>query len=58
MPLQPNYVVAKKRGEMVLRNYEGHLFRYRNPKVPLEPVAEPLNDLSNSDAGLLVETGV
>ncbi len=60
VPLQPNYVVDKKRREMVLRNYEGHLFYYRNPKVPaeLEPMPEPLNDLSNSDAGLLVETGV
>jgi lysine 2,3-aminomutase len=60
VPLQPNYVVAKKRGELVLRNYQGNLFRYRNPKVPveLEPVPESLGDLSNSEAGLLVETRV
>jgi hypothetical protein len=58
VPLQPNYVVAKRRGELVLRNYQGNLFRYRNPKVPveLEPVPESLGDLSNSEAGLLVET--
>jgi lysine 2,3-aminomutase len=60
VPLQPNYVVAKKRGELVLRNYRGSLFRYRNPRVPaeLEPVPESLGELSNSEAGLLVETRV
>ena len=60
VPLQPNYVVAKKRGELVLRNYEGNLFRYRNPKVPaeIEPVPEPFVGLNNAEAGLLVETGV
>jgi lysine 2,3-aminomutase len=57
VPLQPNYVVAKKKGEMLLRNYERRLFRYRNPKVTLEPVSESLSGLSNSDTGLLVETG-
>ncbi len=58
--LQPDYVVAKKRGELMLRNYEGRLFRCRNPKVSadLEPIPEPLRNLDNSDAGLLVETGV
>jgi lysine 2,3-aminomutase len=58
VPLQPNYVLAKKKGELLLRNYQGHLFRYRNPKVPLEPVPETLTPLSDSDAGLLVEMGV
>jgi lysine 2,3-aminomutase len=60
VPLQPNYVLAKKRGELLIRNYEGHLFRYRNPKVPaeLEPVPESLSGLSDSDTGLLVETRV
>jgi lysine 2,3-aminomutase len=58
VPLQPDYVLAKKRGELLLRNYQGQLFRYRNPKVLLEPVPEALTPLSDSDAGLLVETGV
>lgn len=31
VPLQPDYVLAKSGGEMIIRNYEGHLFRYRNP---------------------------
>ena len=59
VPVQTNYVLTKKKGELLLRNYEGRLFRYRNPKVPaeLEPVPEALSPLSGSDAGLLVETG-
>jgi lysine 2,3-aminomutase len=31
VPLQPNYVLAQAEGELVLRNYEGRAFRYRNP---------------------------
>lgn len=29
--LQPDYVLAKTGAEMIIRNYQGHLFRYRNP---------------------------
>jgi lysine 2,3-aminomutase len=38
--LQPDYVLAKTEGEMIFRNYEGHLFRYRNPGNPGANVAE------------------
>ena len=31
IPLQPNYVLAQSADELVLRNYEGSIFRYRNP---------------------------
>lgn len=31
VPLQPNYIVSQTEGELVLRNYEGRKFRYRNP---------------------------
>jgi len=31
VPLQPDYVLAKTGAEMIIRNYQGHLFRYRNP---------------------------
>jgi lysine 2,3-aminomutase len=34
VPLQPDYVMAKTKSELVIRNYEGHLFRYRNPGAP------------------------
>jgi len=29
--LQPDYVLAKTGSEMIIRNYNGHIFRYRNP---------------------------
>ncbi len=32
VPLQPNYLVMQTGEEMVLSNYQGHLFRCRNPK--------------------------
>jgi hypothetical protein len=31
VPLQPDYIVAQTESELVLRNYEGRIFRYRNP---------------------------
>ncbi|MBI4283669.1 MAG: KamA family radical SAM protein [Chloroflexi bacterium] len=31
VPLQPNYVLSQTKEELILRNYEGRLFRYRNP---------------------------
>jgi lysine 2,3-aminomutase len=31
VPLQPDYVLAQTEGELVLRNYEGRIFHYRNP---------------------------
>ncbi len=31
VPLQPNYVLSHTEKELILRNYEGHVFSYRNP---------------------------
>jgi len=31
IPLQPNYILAQTENELVLRNYQGHIFHYRNP---------------------------
>ncbi|MGQ9560666.1 MAG: KamA family radical SAM protein [Candidatus Oleimicrobiaceae bacterium] len=44
IPLLPHYVVAMDEQEVVLRNYEGRIFRYRQPasEQPAAPVsAEP-----------------
>jgi len=32
VPLQPDYVVAHNDDELILRNYQGRLFHFRNPK--------------------------
>ena len=34
VPLQPSYVLSQTKEELILRNYEGRLFRYRNPRGP------------------------
>jgi lysine 2,3-aminomutase len=31
IPLQPDYILSQTEGELVLRNYEGRILRYRNP---------------------------
>jgi lysine 2,3-aminomutase len=33
IPLQPDYVVSKGRGKIVLRNYEGKIFEYSEPNI-------------------------
>jgi lysine 2,3-aminomutase len=35
VPLQPSYVVSQTEEELVLRNYRGRRFRYRNPRKPV-----------------------
>jgi len=32
VPLQPNYALSQTKEELILRNYEGRLFNYRNPR--------------------------
>jgi len=34
VPVQPNYVVLQTSEELLIRNYQGRLFQYRNPKGP------------------------
>jgi lysine 2,3-aminomutase len=48
VPLQPNYVVSQTEEELVLRNYRGRLFHYRNPRKPISA-----GSTSDSDAGLM-----
>jgi lysine 2,3-aminomutase len=38
VPLQPNYVLSMTDEELLLKNYEGKVFRYRNP-APKAPAA-------------------
>jgi lysine 2,3-aminomutase len=49
VPLQPNYLLAQTEDELLLRNYEGHVYRYRNPnpqaygrEVPVDLIMESL----------------
>jgi lysine 2,3-aminomutase len=59
VPLQPNYVLAHTEGELRLRNYEGSIFRYRNPTelaCPESP-AEVLCPVGTATVGLPQDTG-
>lgn len=33
IPLQPDYVISKEKGKIVLRNYEGQIFEYPEPNI-------------------------
>jgi lysine 2,3-aminomutase len=37
VPLQPNYILAQTESELVLRNYRGHIYHYRNPATVAPP---------------------
>jgi lysine 2,3-aminomutase len=55
VPLQPNYVLSMTDNELLLKNYEGQVYRYRNPGSPelREPVAAPVSGVIPS---LLADT--
>ncbi|MFC1870628.1 KamA family radical SAM protein [Chloroflexota bacterium] len=50
VPIQPNYVLARNEDELVLRNYDGSIFHYRNPgKLACpEPPAGVLSSVSET----------
>jgi len=57
VPLQPNYVLSMTDQELLLRNYEGKVYRYRNPHP--EPDMETITTaqpVSNIVESLLAET--
>jgi len=56
VPLQPNYVLSMTDEELLLRNYEGKVFRYRNPttKAP-NLLMEPVPLVSGAVESLLAE---
>jgi lysine 2,3-aminomutase len=37
VPIQPDYILSQTESELVLRNYEGRIFHYRNPTKPACP---------------------
>jgi lysine 2,3-aminomutase len=73
VPLQTNYVLSQTKGELIVRNYKGNVFRYRNPKAsarqglarvtaarPVEPVTitNTNNQTTNQQEGILDENRV
>jgi lysine 2,3-aminomutase len=62
VPLQPNYVLSMTEDELLLKNYEGQVFRYRNPnsqdhreEVAAAPVSGVVESLL-AEADLPVKT--
>ena len=55
IPLQPNYLLSMTDDELVLRNYEGLVFRYRNPRAEGRPVLAGPAPLREAPAQPLVE---
>ena len=49
VPLQANYVVSQNKDELILKNYQGHLFRFRNPSDSTTETE------LKADGGLVVE---
>jgi len=61
VPLQPKYVLAQTEGELLLRNYEGHVFRYRNPdsrRPQKKEVVEVVSPAGDAVDRALASTGL
>jgi lysine 2,3-aminomutase len=56
VPLQANYVLSQTKGELIVRNYKGRVFRYRNPKASARQglarvtAARPVESVTVTDA--------
>jgi len=56
VPLQPNYVLSMTDEELLLKNYEGQVFRYRNPNPqPHMEEIQPVETVSGAVESLLAE---
>jgi len=46
IPVQPDYLLEKSGNEYVIRNYQGQVFRYRDPGLArdTDPVPPPVPD--------------
>ncbi len=42
VPLQPNYLLSQTEEELILKNYQGRVFSFRNPTLPT-PISTRLN---------------
>lgn len=61
VPVQPSYLLKRNRDELVLRNYEGGVFRYRNPRSNghrRNPVKVVTMDVVSTDKRELVSVPV
>lgn len=47
VPVNPEYVVQKNDDRVLIRNYEGELFEYPEPRVPIQDPLEPAAQLAN-----------
>jgi lysine 2,3-aminomutase len=64
VPLQPNYVLSMTDEELILKNYEGQVYRYRNPNpqnkeenIAAAPVSGVVPSLLADDARPVVTEG-
>ena len=65
VPLQPNYVLSLNQDEVLLKNYEGKVFRYRNPVpqdrvdgIPAVPVSGAVESLLTTPMPATDQRGV
>jgi lysine 2,3-aminomutase len=55
VPLQPNYVLSQTEDELLLKNYEGNIYRYRNPNPQSPRRARREIPISGAMESLLAE---
>jgi lysine 2,3-aminomutase len=53
VPLQPNYVLSQNKDELILKNYEGKVYHYRNPGGQ-SPEVTPETAANGSDDVLVI----
>jgi hypothetical protein len=56
VPLQPNYVLSMSENELLLKNYEGQVYRYRNPSSQNTGEQTPKSPVSGVVPSLLADS--
>ncbi len=49
VPLQPNYVLSQTEEELIVRNYQGRVFSFRNPTLPAPASTKPNRQNGNGN---------
>jgi lysine 2,3-aminomutase len=53
VPLQPNYVLSMTDNELMLKNYEGQVYRYRNPNTSAQSESVAADHISGAVPSML-----
>jgi lysine 2,3-aminomutase len=56
VPIQPNYVLDQNKEQLILKNYEGKIYHYRNPRGQTQEPVEAAAPVNASAENLFIDS--